>query len=538
MSGYLLAYDIGTTGCKTCLYRFDGALSLEDSALAPYELLQVGDGGVEQDPEDWWKAMAETTRTILGRRPAAASSVSALTFCAQMQGLVLVDRGLEPVRPAMSYLDQRAAGEQAAVLGRGIKIEGMNAAKLLTGLAINGAVAASAKDPVWKYRWVRSREPEIFARVHKWLDVKEYLIARATGECVMTRDSAFATFLTGERGGELRWDPRLVRMYGVDPAHLPRIIGATEEAGRLGADAAAELGLPEGTAVFGGGGDASMIAVGSGATGLLDCHVYTGTSGWVSCTVDRRKTDVSGRIASIVGAQPGRYNYFAEQETAGKCLEWVRDHLAKDEIDLYLYKHSVVDLPESRYRSMYDFLIESIATVAPGSEGVVFAPWLHGNRSPFEDPMVRGIFFNLGLETGKRAMIRAVVEGVIFHQRWLLETIEKNFRVNEGLRFSGGGALSAEMARIMADVLGRRIVTVAEPQNCGAAGAAYSAAIGLGWLSGFEAVRGLVPLSGEYSPDPAKAGAYERNYAVFKRLYGRNRGLFAALNAPREGART
>lgn len=536
MSGYLIAYDIGTTGCKTCLYRFDGALALEDSAMARYELRHAGGGGVEQDPGDWWEAMRATTREILGRRNGAARGVRGISFCAQMQGLVLVDERLEPVRPAMSYLDQRAAGEQEKVLGRGIKIEGMNAAKLLTGLAINGAVAASAKDPVWKYRWVRSHEPENFARVRAWLDVKEFLIARATGELVMTGDSAFATFLTGERAGALRWDPRLARMYGVDPRHLPRIVGATETAGRLGSKAASELGLSEGIPVFGGGGDASMIAVGSGATGLLDGHVYTGTSGWVSCSVDRRKTDVSGRIASIVGAQPGRYNYFAEQETAGKCLEWVRDHLAKDEIDLYLSKHSVVDLPESRYRSMYDFLIESIAQVPPGSGGAIFAPWLHGNRSPFEDPNARGIFFNLGLETGKRAMIRAVVEGVIFHQRWLLETIERNFRVNDGLRFCGGGALSPAMAQIMADILGRRILTVAEPQNCGAAGAAYSAAIGLGWLTGFEAVRSLVPLSGEYRPDTGKAEAYERNYQAFKRLYGQSRGLFAALNGTQKGA--
>jgi xylulokinase len=536
VSGRIIAYDIGTTGCKTCLYRFDGRLELEDSAMARYELRHVGGGGVEQDPEDWWKAMGETTREILGRRPSAASEVRGLSFCAQMQGLVLVDERLEPVRPAMSYLDRRAAGEQAQVLGRGLKIEGMNAAKLLTGLAVNGAVAASAKDPVWKYRWVRTHEPGNFARVRAWLDVKEYLIARATGKCVMTGDSAFATFLTGEKAGLPRWDPRLARMYGVDPSHLPRIIGATQEAGRLGPEAAAGLGLPEGILVFGGGGDASMIAVGSGATGLLDCHVYTGTSGWVSCSVDRRKTDVSGRIASIVGAQPGRYNYFAEQETAGKCLEWVRDHLAKDEIDLYLGKHSVVDLPESRYRSLYDFLIEAIRQVPPGSGGALFAPWLHGNRSPFEDPNARGIFFNLGLETGKRAMIRAVVEGIIFHQRWLLETIEKNFRVNDGLRFCGGGALSPDIARIMADIMGRRILTVAEPQNCGAAGAAYSTAIGLGWLPGFDAVRSLVPIQGEFSPDPANSAAYGRNYLAFKRLYGRNRGLFAALNGTKKGA--
>jgi len=538
MSGNILSFDVGSTGCKTCLYRFsvdgDGkprGLELLASALSGYELIPVAGGGMEQDPDDWWRAMVDSAREIFAARPEEATAVRGVTFCAQMQGLVLVDEGLRPLRPAMSYLDQRAGAEKDAVLGAPPRIEGMNAVRLLKGLSLNGAVAASAKDPVWKYAWVRKNEPEIFARVHKWLDVKDYLIARATGECAMTGDSAFATFLTSETKGRLDWHPALLRMYGVEAAHLPRIIGATDVAGTLLPERAAELGLPGGVPVFGGGGDASMIGVGAGATGDLDCHVYTGTSGWVSCVVDRRAIDVNARVASIVGPIPGRYNYFAEQETAGKCLEWVRDHLAKDEINLYLDRHSVVEAPESTYKSMYDFLIETIGEVPPGSNGVLFAPWLHGNRSPFEDPAARAMFFNVGLENGKRDLIRAVVEGIVFHQKWLFESIRKKFPAKGPLRFAGGGALSPEIARIIADVFGETVAQVADPQNCGAAGAAWAAAVGLGWLPGFDAVRDLVPLAGTFEPDPATAPVYASRYGVFKGLYGRNKKLFAALNA-------
>lgn len=545
MSPYIMAYDIGSTGCKSCLYRFENTLELVDTALSTYELFRTGRGGVEQQPEHWWHAMIQGSAEIRSRHPKEVEQIAGISFCAQMQGLVLVNNKLEVLRPAMSYMDQRAEAELKTGLSHGLCIEGMNARKLIQALSINGAIAASVKDPVWKYHWVRNHEPELFAHVYKWLDVKDYLIARATGICTMTEDSAFATFLSGEQAikhrqtgtARLYWDDRLLSMYKVDKKHLPDIISSTDIAGKLSVKAAEELGLQAGLPVVAGGGDVSMISVGSGATEEGDTHVYTGTSGWVSCVVRQRHTDIASRIASIIGAQPDSYNYFAEQETAGKCLEWVRDHLAKDEINLYLDKHSVVDDPESGYRSMYDFLIESIEQIPPASNGVIFTPWLHGNRSPFEDSNARGIFFNLGLDTGKRAMIRAVVEGIIFHQKWLLESIEHRFIVNEPLRFVGGGALSPSMTQIMADILGKPVLSVEHPQNCGAAGAAFCAAIALGKLSDFRQVKQCIPTSRTSLPDSTHQNSYTQQFKVFKELYTRNKKLFHLLNATADSKR-
>jgi len=531
MDRKIITYDIGSTGCKTCFYKFDGKLDLIDSAVEGYEFTHLDNGGVEQNPEDWWRAMCITTKAILSRQEVKPSLISGLSFCAQMQGLVLVDNNLNVLRPAMSYLDQRALAQKRDGLEHGIKIEGMNALKLFKSLRINGAIAASVKDPVWKYKWVEENEPDIFSKIYKWLDVKDYLIMRACGKCTMTRDSAFATFLTVEKQGILQWSSQLMKMYGVNPDHLPEIIDSTAAAGKLSLESSKELGLIPGIPVFGGGGDASMITVGAGATRNRDCYVYTGTSGWVSCTVEEKKVDIGSRIASIVGAQPDMYNFFAEQETAGKCLEWVRDHLAKDEIDLYLDKRSVVDGTESKYKSMYEYLIESIGQVPPGSGGVIFTPWLHGNRSPFEDPYSRAIFFNISLEIGKRALIRAVVEGIIFHQRWLLESIEKSFKAEGPLRFAGGGALSPYIAQIMADIMGRRILTVEHPQNCGAAGAALTAAIGLGYLDDFSQVKKCIEVTGEFMQDKKNSGVYERQYRIFCKLYKHNMSFFKDLNS-------
>jgi xylulokinase len=288
--------------------------------------------------------------------------------------------------------------------------------------------------------------------------------------------------------------------------------------------------LVEGTPVFGGGGDASLIGVGAGATAPGQTHVYIGTSGWVSTVVEKQLVDTGSMIASIVGA--GRYfNYFAEMETSGKCLEWVRDHLALDEIGIYLEGRPAAKSPEEVSHGLYDYMIDSISDVPPGSRGVLFAPWLHGNRCPFEDPMVRGAFFNIGIETGKRDMIRAVLEGVCFHIRWMLEAQSRKAALPDTIRFVGGGALAPATCQILDDITGRAVETVAGPQNAGAVGAAIVAAVGLGALPSVEAAGGMIPVSAGYTPNTSFHGVYERGFEAFKLLYKNNKKLFASLNA-------
>jgi xylulokinase len=527
----VLACDLGTTGVKTCVYSIESSgARLLASASAEYSLRFLANGGVEQDVEEWWAALGRTTRLALDRAGAKASEIRGMAFCCQMQGLVLVDESGAPVRPAMSYMDQRGVEQKRHGIEGGIEVAGMNLWKLLPSLAITGGASASVKDPLWKYHWVKDEEPEAFARTRKWLDVKEYLVMRCTGRACMTPDSANATFLYDTRPGRLGWSPLMCRIFDVDMGLLPEVIGAAEVAGPLLPLAASELGLEPGTPVFGGGGDLSLIALGSGAVGLERAHVYMGTSGWVASVTDRRVVDTDAMIASVIGAVPGRYNYMSEQETAGKCLEWVRDHLALDEIDVYLEKRTVADDPDRRYDSLFDLLSEKMEEVPAGSEGLVFAPWLHGNRSPFEDPAARGIFFNIGVETGKRAMIRAVVEGVANHSRWQLDSIRRKTAVSGPLRFVGGGARSPQIAQVFADVLGETIETTESPQNAGALGAALLCAAGLGAIGSLAEAGELVPASASYGPRPGNRAVYDRQFEVFKGLYRSNRRGFRALN--------
>lgn len=525
---YALAYDIGTTGVKTCLFEIDKTIKLVADAIEGYDLYVYPDGGAEQDPDQWWAAMCKTTKELFEKCDVKPEQVDGISFCSQAQGLVLVDKNGMHVRNAMSYMDQRAREERKELMAHGIQIAGATIPKLLISLAKTGAVAASVKDPVFKYHWVKNHEPEVFAKAYKWLDVKEALIARMTGKFIMTEDSAFGTLLYDIH--KKKWSPEVCKILKVDMNHLADIIKCTDEVGGLTAKAAEELGLKEGTRVFGGGMDASLIGVGAGSVKKNDTHVYMGTSGWVSTVVDKSIVDASAMIAAVVGARPGYYNYFAELETAGKCLEWVKNHLALDEIGIYLKKTNVAEDMESKYTNLYQYLSSVIEKVPAGSGGVIFTPWLHGNRCPFEDPNSRGMFFNLSIETGKSEMIRSVIEGVCMHMRWMIETQDKKTKTSDTIRFVGGGALNDSTSQILADCTGKTVETVASPQNVGSVGAAVIVAVGLGVISSIDEAGKLITAEKTFKPNTADKPAYDKNYAVYKEIYKANKNIFKMLN--------
>lgn len=527
---HILAFDIGTTGVKTCLYEVGENIRLKAAAQRGYNLYILDNGGAEQDPDEWWEAMCASTKEVVAKTQIDPAAIDGISFCSQMQGLVLVDKDGNALRKAMSYMDQRATKEISEGIAYGLKIAGANIFKLIPSLIMTGAVSLSVKDPMWKYLWVKNNEPEIFAKVYKWLDVKEYLICRMSGEFIMTPDSAFSTFLYDTRKGKEGFSPKLCKMFGVNIDHMPQIAEVSGQVGTLSNKAAAELGLTEGIPVFGGGGDATLIGIGSGCTRVGDTHIYSGTSGWVSTIVDKQTVDTTNMIAAIIGAQRDRYNYFAEMETAGKCFEWVKEHLAKDEIGVYMDQMDIAGSQESVYTSLYEYLTEVISGIEPGSGGVIFTPWLHGNRCPFEDPNAAGMFFNIKLETGKTELIRAVLEGVCFHLRWMLECQDKKITTSDTIRYCGGGALSDVTCQILADVCGRTIEVVDDPQDVGAVGAAATAAVGLGIVDKIENVRNLIPVEKKFYPKEENKAVYDKMYNVFKNIYKSNRKNFVMLN--------
>ena len=246
-------------------------------------------------------------------------------------------------------------------------------------------------------------------------------------------------------------------------------------------------------------------------------------------------------IAAVVGASEKTFNYWAELETAAKCMEWVKDHLALDEVGIYMKKHDVTqaDDMERKYTSLYTYLQDVMKTVPAGCGGVVFTPWFHGNRCPFEDPNARAMFFNMSLDTGKSDLIRAVHRSGV-HQRLRFHRggdpagsthIDVGFtNRSSAIRFVGGGALGETTCQILADCLGKRIETVASSQNVGSVGAAAVVAAGLGLVDDVNDTDRFIEVEKTYWPDPSVKPVYDKNYAVFKQLHKANKKGFAMLN--------
>ena len=528
---YIIIYDFGTSSAKTCLFKIDSEIRLVAGSSAEYGLYITDNGGAEQDTEEWWSALCSTTHDLFLKSDIKPSEIDGMAFCSQMQGAVFVDENGNALRRPMNYLDQKGVKEYKDCMGRGIiKVSGCSLYKLVRNLIVNYAGSTSAKDPVWKYKWVEKNEPDVFKKIYKWLDIGDYLTSRCTGRIVRTADTAFATFLYDTRRKKEGWNKSLLNMYNVNPDHMPDIIDCTDQAGTLTATAAEELGLVPGIPVFGGGGDTTFVNIGAGCTKPGDTHIYIGTSGWVSTFMDHQTVDINAMITGVLSAKHGYFNYYAELETAGKCFEWVKDHLALDEVGVYLDQKMITDA-ESKYLSLYDYLSTEVGKVPPGANGVIFTPWLHGNRCPFEDSKAGGMFFNIRIGNGKRDMIRAVLEGICYHLRWLLECVEKKVKTSDIIRFVGGGALSPLTAQMLADITGRTVETVNNTQEVGAIGAALVVAAGIKGEDVLELSRRLVKANRTYVPNPENKEAYERNFRVFKNLYKSNAANYKLLNS-------
>ena len=508
---YVIAYDVGTTGLKTCLFDIteDKRINMVADASEGYDLYTLENGGSEQDPQQWWDAMCKTTGELLQRTGIEKEQIQGISFCAQMQAVVLVDKDGKHLRNSMGYMDQRGTEQIEKLMYQGVKVAGMNAFKLLKSLKITGAVSGSVKDPVYKYRWVADNEPELFEKVYKWLDVKDYLVMRASGKFTMSPDSAFATMLYDSRPGKNVFSSEVCSFMDVDINHLPDLVQCTDNVGGITLQAAEELGLAAGTPVFSGGGDGAVIGVGGGACKNGDTHVYWGTSGWVSTVLEKRKLDVGSMIASMVGASQKYFNCFAELETAGKCVEWAMSRFGI---------------------TSYEELNKMLESVPAGSNGVIFTPWLHGNRNPFEDPNARGMFFNLGLENTVADMMHAVIEGVCMHLRWQMTAMSKLTPISDVIRFVGGGARTPAICQILSDVLGKPVETVDSPHNVGSVGAAAIIATGLGVFDSIEDIGNNIPVSASYEPQARNAKVYNEIFGIFQDLYKNNKKNFFKLN--------
>lgn len=520
-TGTILAIDLGTSGPKVALVDTSGHVL--GCATRPTALHLTEDGGAEQDPEDWWRAIVEATADLHAQQLAPPESIEAVSVTAQWAGTVAVDGRGQALHNAIIWMDTRGAAEVQAMVKGVVSIEGYAAPKLYKWLRRNGgAPSLAGKEPVAHILYLRRHFPEIYAAADKLLEPKDYLNLRLTGRCAASYDSIALHWVTDNRRIDaIDYDPQLLELTTLDREKLPELKRAVDILGPVEPEVATQLGIPATAKVVMGTPDVQSAAVGSGAVRDYEAHLYIGTSSWITCHVPFKKTDLLRNMASLPSALPGRYFVANSQETAGACINWLRDQLLFPDDAL-----RTGPVPEDFFARL-----DAVAQGVPaGSGGVIFTPWLFGERSPVADPTLRASFFNQSLSTTRAHLVRAVLEGVAYNGRWLLDCVEKFVgRRLDRLRFIGGGANSRLWCQIHADVLGREIAQVKDPVQCNARGAGLLAAIALGHLR-VEDLTDVVEVEHVYRPDPRNRRRYDQLYAEFRALHKATHPILRRLN--------
>ena len=511
---WALAVDLGTSGPKVGLVAADGRVV--GGAHEPVALHLLPGGGAEQDPDDWWRATTIAAGRVTAAHPEEAGRVVVVGVTAQWSGTVPVGRDLRPLGRAIIWLDHRGAAEVGRMVGGPVRVAGYGITKAVRWIRLTGGAPGKAgKDPLAHILWLRAARPEVYEATAVFLEPKDYLNLRLTGRPVATFDSIALHWLTDNRDPDaVRYDDGLLRLSGLDGTRFPELIPATGVVGSLLPGAALALGVPAGIPVIGGTPDVPSANIGAGAVADFAPHLYLGTSSWLSCHVPFKKTDLLHNMASLPSPLPGRYFLANEQETAGACIDQLVRFLCPD---------------RERAAALAD-LNEAAARAPAGSGGLIFTPWLQGERTPVEDSSLRGGFFNQSLATTRDDMVRAVFEGVALNARWLLEAVERfTGRRMDPITIVGGGAQSELWCGIHADVLGRTMRRAADPILVNLRGAGLLALAALGHLR-FADIPARVPIADTHEPDPRVSDVYNAAYSAFRRIHGANRRLYARLN--------
>ena len=505
---YALAIDLGSGALKVGIVSLTGEIAAFDET--PVETERTSAGGAIQDAGGWWDAVRALARSVLSEVP--ADRVVAVSCTGQWASTVPVDADGEPVGPCLMWLDTR--GSEHARRAVGGPLLGYSPSALLTWIRRTAGVPSPyGGDPISHMLHLERDEPRTASAARWYLEPVDYLSMRFTGRAAATLASMSGAWLTDNRRlDRYSYDPVLVRKAGLPLAKLPPLMAAGSLIGPVRADVAGELGLGPDVQVVTGMPDVHTSTLGTGAVEDGLAHTSISTTSWISLPTRRKKTDAIHSIATIPGLDASTYIIANNQEAAGLCLRWLRDALPGDG-------------PLG-----FEELIELAATAAAGSGGIVFTPWIAGERCPVDDRNARGGWHNLSVQTTGADLVRAVLEGVAYNSRWLLRSVERfAHRRLDPLRIFGGGAQSDLWCQIYADILDRPIERVADPVHVNLRGAALLAALALGTLRQRE-IRDLVPVERVFTPDPRNRIVYDELYAEFARLYKIQRRMFARLN--------
>jgi xylulokinase len=497
---YLLGLDIGTSGAKALVCDAHGAGIV--TALAEYPLAMPQPLWSEQSPADWWLGARTAIRSVLQSAGIDGSQVVGLGLTGQMHGAVFLDERNEVIRPALLWNDQRTAAECAEITAR-------VGAERLIAIAGNPALTGFQAP---KILWLRNHEPANYARLARVLLPKDYIRLKLAGVAAADASDAAGTLLLDLRTRD--WSAEILQALAIPREWLPRVVEGPAVTGGLLPDVAAELGLPAGLPIIAGGGDNAAAAVGTGIvrSGVISSSI--GTSGVLFAHSDTIALDPQGRLHTFCHAVPGQYHLMAVTLAAGGSFQWLRNTLrAAGRADL-----------------SYAELADLAATAPIGAEGLIFLPYLSGERTPHLDPLARGAFIGLTARHTIAHMARAVMEGVVYSLRDGLEIMRGLGLAINDVRATGGGGKSALWRRMQADIYGAPVSTLVAEEGP-AYGAALLAGVGSGVFADVPAaVAQCIVVGGVTHPDPAAQARYDAVYAIYRDLYGQLRTSMAALS--------
>jgi len=492
----LLGIDVGTGGTRALVIDENGGVVASATAdHAPFASPQTG--WAEQEPSDWWRATTEAVRGVLSQTEVSADEISCVGFSGQMHGAVLLDEGEEVLRPALIWCDQRTDAQGKAVTSQ------VGAARLIE-LTANPALTNFT---VTKLMWVREHEPELWSRFRYFLLPKDYVRLRLTGERATDVADASGTLLLDVV--HRRWSDAMLDALDINKSCLPALFESSEVTGRVSVEGAAATGLREGTPVVAGAGDQAAGAVGMGIVRPGAVSATIGTSGVVFAATARPALDKGGRVHTFCHAIPGRWHVMGVTQAAGLSLRWFRDRFGVGADGVTL---SEADDP-------YDLLCKEAASAPPGSDGVLWAPYLMGERTPHLDPEARAALVGLAASHTRAHAIRAILEGVAFSLRDTLTIFAEMEVPVDTIRLGGGGSRGPLWRQIQADIYGREVEILAAEEGA-AYGAALLAGVGVGtWSSVDEACARAVRVAARVEPDATAAALMNGRYSAYRALY-------------------
>jgi len=505
MTAYILSHDIGTTGDKATIFSGEGKLIA--SNFYPYQTYYPAPGWAEQDPMDYWRAFCKATKELLEKTKIKPSHIAAVSFSGQMMAALPVNREGKPLRKSLIWADLRSV-EQAKKLSQKIYPERVYE---ITGHRLSASYSAT------KIMWIRENELEIYKNTFKFIHAKDFLVLCLTEKLISDYSDASGMNLLDIT--ELKWSEEMLEATGIDRDKLPRLVESVEVVGKVTEKAGKDSGLVEGTPVVMGGGDGACATCGAGVVKEGEAYIYLGTSTWMALASERPILDPIRRTFTFCHFKRGLYFPAGTMQTGGGSYQWIKNALCDSESDSAM--RAGVDV--------YDILNLKAEKVVPGSEGLLFLPYLMGERSPHWNPDARGCFIGLSITHNRSHLIRAVLEGVAFNMKIIFDAFrEQGVEVPE-IRMIGGGAKSRLWRSIFASILEKPVSKLNFIDEATSVGSAIAGGVGVGIFQSINDAARMVKVEEVIKPEKKYFSLYQKQYEIFKKSYEQLEEIFQLL---------